>query len=217
MKKTYLPVAVVAAGVLAVGIVIPQLSATQAAPSTAAPALPATTSAPAALADIFSADMNLDELAYPQGVSAPSLVDLVPEAAGVESKDIRVYDGGASVVFRAAPGSGDDFQAVAAQSGDGQKDRPEVQVDKGDLAIMRALHWQCAWVREYVDAANAGNEAAQKTAADQLATFPNLAAVRDYGPDLAGIQEDVITPMVSGDTAAGENWLAKSCGGIFPK
>ncbi len=209
-KQTYLVSGTLVAGLVLAGISMSPLASTKA-EAQRAPALP---QAPKVIEDAFSSEMNLDKLSFPEGVNPPTILDLVPEADGVDPKDIRVYDGAESVQFTVKPGTAG-HHAVASEAGSGN--RAEVQVDKGDLAIMRALHWQCAWVREYVDAANAGNEAAQKTAADQLATFPNLAAVRDYGPDLAGIQEDVITPMVSGDTAAGENWLAKSCGGIFPK
>ncbi len=145
---------------------------------------------------------------YPEGVTPPTVGDLVPELGSYDVVEVN-KDG--TVIVEAndpsAASNGDKSAGSGAASGDDTR----VVIEPGDLAVLAAVDWQCAWMREYLDAANAKDTDRMGAAETELKKFPTLDVITRYNPELAQQHSDIVEPMLSGDLATGTTWVKDNC------
>lgn len=128
----------------------------------------------------------------PAGVEKPTLGILIPELEG--STVLSVEDG-----------------IVTVRSTVSDVDGPvTVVVQPGDVAVLAALDWHCAWLREYVNAEDAGDASRVATARQSLEHFPELDAVRGR-EDFQGLYEATDLPLFEGDRTPAEDRLRNDC------
>lgn len=101
-----------------------------------------------------------------------------------------------------------DLGSPSQQGGVGQ-----YVIKDGNVAVLQVIDWQCAWTREFVDAADAGDNQRADASAAQLETFTSLDTINTYSPDLKQAQDDIFDPMIAGDIQKGWDWLSNSCSG----
>jgi hypothetical protein len=128
----------------------------------------------------------------PTGVEKPTLGTLIPELEG--STVLSVEDG-----------------TVTVRSTVSDVDGPViVVVQPGDVVVLAALDWHCTWLREYVNAEDAGDASRVATARQSLEHFPELDAVRGR-EDFQGLYEATDLPLFEGDRTPAEDRLRKDC------
>lgn len=138
---------------------------------------------------------------YPMGVDAPDLVELVPGGTGgrLISETSTDYTFG---LLRPDPQTHDTVEVP-------------VTMPKGNVLILAATHWECTWIREFVQASEADDADRTAAAAAQLTKFPDLAVVQQYNPELGESDRVSLLPrIVGGDTEFAKRWLNSTCGGI---
>ena len=155
----------------------------------------------ASLPDLSSAQlpaMSVVGEPYPAGMSAPSLVDLLGPAGG----------GGTLI-------SETDTEYVFGLLRPDPDRRPHrgvpVPFPKGDILVLAATHWECAWITEYVWASEANDPQRTSAAAAELEKFPTLDVIQKYNPQLA--EGDYLTRIIGGDVEYAKRWLNTSCSG----
>lgn len=152
-------------------------------------------------------ELEGDDLTFAPGVEVPTAADLIPELAGAtvqtqDGSDLTLEaDAENPVARRALEDSGLDPDSTGVV----------VHVAEGDLAVSEALYWQCGWIDEYLNAADAGDTTRMDSAEAQLSTFPTLNAITTYAPDFAEMYQDIVVPMVDGDLDIGRRWLDNNC------
>jgi len=135
---------------------------------------------------------------YPDGVDAPELVSLLTggEGGSYLSETDTTYTFG---LLRPGPTDGHTVEVP-------------ITFSKGDILVMAATHWQCAWIAEYVWASEANDPRRTSTAAAELEKFPDLEVIQTYNPQLG--EGDYIPRIVGGDTEFAKRWLNGSCSGF---
>lgn len=177
--------------------------------ATAAPEPAASSEAPVApeVQELAHHELEGDDLAFAPGVEVPTAADLIPELAGAtvqtqDGSDLTLEaDAENPVARRALEDSGLDPDSTGVV----------VHVAEGDLAVSEALYWQCGWIDEYLNAADAGDATRMDSAEAQLSTFPTLNAITTYAPEFAEMHSYIVVPMVDGDLDIGRRWLDKNC------
>lgn len=131
------------------------------------------------------------ERPYPAGAVEPTLEDLWPRAAGAE------------VLW-------EDDKVVRFLSGEAQPG--EFSVVKADASVYAARDWQCAWLREYLWGAGAGDAERVSTALGELERFSQLDAIANYQPELGEqLDEVLLEPLRTGDTSEITSFVSRSC------
>ncbi len=138
---------------------------------------------------------------YPDRVEAPELVSLLT--------------GGEGGTFISETDTTYTFGLLRPDPTDGHTVEVPVTFSKGDIVVMAAIHWQCAWITEYVWAAEAGDTERTAAAAAELEKFPDLDVIQTYNPQLGeGDRVSLIPRIVGGDTEFAKRWLDGSCSGM---
>lgn len=149
--------------------------------------------ASAALVEFTGPEMGEFTEAWPTGTAEPSAVDLLAFPHDAEFAEV-------------------DSDVNLVLSSKDAADSSRVVVQAGDLAILKALKWQCAWLTEFVDATEDGDTARAEDAAAQLERFPDLAVVTRYNPEVAEGYAERMEPILAGDMTAGELAAARCAG-----
>jgi len=138
---------------------------------------------------------------YPEGFSAPDLVELI--APGLGGRYISENDTDYVVgLLRPDPIDGHTVEVPVA-------------FPKGDVLVLAATDWQCDWITEYVWASEANDPSRTSAAAAQLEKFPDLDVIHTYNPQLGEGVRDSLTPrIIGGDTEFAKRWLDSSCSGF---
>jgi len=136
---------------------------------------------------------------YPLGMSAPNLVDLVPGGKGgtLISETDNEYV----------------FGLLRPDPTDGHTAEVPIPFPKGNVLVLAATHWECAWITEYVWASAANDPKRTSAAIAELEKFPNLDVIKKYNPQLA--EGDYLTRIIGGDTEYAKRWLNMSCSGLM--
>ncbi len=138
---------------------------------------------------------------YPDGVNAPELVSLL--------------EGGAGGTYISETDTTYTFGLLRPDPTDGHTVEVPITFSKGDILVMAATHWQCAWIAEYVRATEADDPLGASVAATELEQFPDLEVIQKYNPQLGEGYRVTLNPqIVGGDTEFAKRWLNSSCGGV---
>lgn len=131
---------------------------------------------------------------YPPGMTPPTLAELLPWAAGATV----VSDDGSEIIL----------DTTDADSGEAVT----VATNEGDLAVLAAIDWQCAWIAEFASARQAGASDRVATATAQLERFPDLDVIQEFNPELGEANRDDLIPrIIDGEAQVTESWLNGSC------
>jgi hypothetical protein len=142
---------------------------------------------------------------YPDGVGSPLLTDLIPGGAGgtlISASDTEYVFG----LLRYPSGE---------MNGGAQPTLVPIPFPKGDVLVLAAIDWQCAWITEYVWATEANDPERAATAAAQVEKFPDLEVIQKYNPEFGESVRDSLTPrIIGGDIEYAKRWLNTSCSGM---
>lgn len=154
-----------------------------------------------ALADLTTVpSMSAFGEPYPDGVNAPELVSLL--------------EGGAGGTYISETDTTYTFGLLRPDPTDGHTVEVPITFSQGDILVMAAFHWQCAWIAEYVRAAEADDTLGASVAATELEKFPDLEVIQKYNPELGeGFRVTLNARIVGADTGFAKRWLNSSCGG----
>lgn len=137
---------------------------------------------------------------YPDGVNAPELVSLL--------------EGGAGGTYISETDTTYTFGLLRPDPTDDHTVEVPITFPKGDILVMAAVDWQCAWIAEYVRAAEAEDILGASVAATELEKFSDLDVIQTYNPELGeGVRVNLNPRIVGGDTEYAKRWLNSSCGG----
>lgn len=138
---------------------------------------------------------------YPDGVTAPELVSLL--------------EGGKGGTYISETETTYTFGLLRPDPTDGHTVEVPITFAKGDILVSAAIDWQCAWIAEYVRAAEANDSLGASVAATELEKFPDLEVIQQYNPELGeGMRITLIPRIVGGDTEYAKRWLNGTCGGM---
>ena len=135
---------------------------------------------------------------YPDGVDAPELVSLLT--------------GGEGGTYISETDTSYTFGLLRPDPTDGHTVEVPITFAKGDILVMAAIHWQCAWITEYVGASEANDPRRTSAAATELEKFPDLDVIQTYNPEMG--EGEYISRIFGGDTEYAKRWLNMSCSGM---
>ena len=144
---------------------------------------------------------------YPPGATPPTVADLLPWAVGAEVDSVSTDH------IQYTSGADNPVAMRQAQQTDPSADAPVTVVTaEGDVAVLAALDWECAWIKEFVNATNSGNADRVNTAVTQISKFPDLDVIQRFNPEVGeGHARDVIPRIQQGDVEFANYWLATTC------
>ncbi|MDU0349409.1 hypothetical protein [Actinomyces sp. MRS3W] len=177
--------------------------------ATTAPEPAASSQAPLApeVEELAHHELAGDELTFAPGMEVPSPADLMPELAGatVQEQD------GTSLTLEADSANTAARRDLEDSGLDPDSTGVTIHVAEGDLAVSEVIYWQCGWIDEYLNAADAGDTTRMARAESQLNTFPTLNAITTYAPEFTEQHEHIVVPMLDGDLDTGRYWLTGNC------
>jgi hypothetical protein len=163
--------------------------------------------------EISALDTELTEFqeVYPPGVTPPTVADLLPWAVGAEV--VSQQDG--EIVYRSTqenPETREMIGSPGSSEGATRGNGAVIVTKEGDVAILAAVNWECAWIGEFVSASEDNDVSRKDEAIRQISRFPDLDVVRKYNPELGDVDREALVPRIkSGDVEFARYVLTTSC------
>lgn len=175
-----------------------------------------TEAAPAALQKVATVELGEFHEAYPAGVSTPTLADLIPWSVGAD-----VVSADSTRIVLDSPAENPSTMSAlreAGVTGSVANDGVTVITSAGDIAVLAATHWQCAWMQEWQRAVDRGDDAARNAALAQLERYSSLDVITKYNPeDGRAFDSGMLREIRAGNSEPVRSWLATTCKALLAK
>lgn len=141
---------------------------------------------------------------YPEGIAAPTLEMILPDAIGATVEHVAVDE---IAVLPPLEKSSNPFLALL-----GATEEPQVVTFRtGDVSRAAVGDWECAWIREYMVAASKNDEVRVARADQTLRQIPQHKQIAKLEAGLEKVHADVVVPLLKGDRSAASSFLSDKC------
>ncbi len=147
--------------------------------------------------DWFEEDLGTLERPYPEGSGPWQVEELLPHVRGA-----TLIDADQTSLTLEYPALYVDGEAEVGEN-------TYAVYRRGDIAVLEALQWRCAWAEAFVQAEEDGDSAAAALAREHLEAFPTLTAVE--GLPAAKQNATELEPVLEGDHESAAQWVAEKC------